>query len=59
MGKFWTLGSLVGKSGRIAHLKSERARHKSNLDHKISSWKISEKEIAKIDKELAELGEKA
>ena len=49
MGKFWTLGSLVGKGRKICELKSERERHQSNLDHKIRSWKISEQEIARID----------
>ena len=52
---FWTFGSLVGKKRRICELESERERHRSNLDHKIRSWKISEKEIARIDRELAEL----
>ena len=55
MGKFWTLGSLVGKGRKICELKSERERHQSNLDHKIRSWKISEKEIARIDAELEQL----
>lgn len=54
---FWTFGSYIGKGREIADLKSHKARHQSNLDHKISSWKISEEEIAKIDKRLAELEE--
>lgn len=54
---FWSLDGYVGKGRKISDLKSERARHQSNLDHKIRSWKISEQEIAKIDKQLAELGE--
>ena len=52
---FWTFGSLVGKKRRICELESERERHQSNLDHKIRSWKISEKEIARIDTELEQL----
>jgi len=55
MGGFFSIGSLVGKGRKIAELESERARHQSNLDHKIRSWKISEVEIAKIDEQLAEL----
>ena len=52
---FWTFGSLVGKKRLICELESERERHQSNLDHKIRSWKISEKEIARIDAELEQL----
>ena len=52
---FWTFGSLVGKGRKICELKSERERHESNLRLKIRTWKISEEEIARIDKELAEL----
>ena len=52
---FWTFGSYIGKGRKICELKSERERHESNLRLKIRTWKISEKEIARIDKELAEL----
>lgn len=52
---FWTFGSLVGKKRHICELESERERHQSNLDHKIRSWKISEKEITKIDAELEQI----
>ena len=56
--KFWTFGSYVGTGRKIADLESERARHQNNLDQKIRSWKISEKEIAKIDKQLEKLRRK-
>ena len=52
---FWTFGSLIGEKRRIVELESEKARHQSNLDHKIRSWKISKKEIARIDAELKQL----
>ena len=52
---FWTFGSYIGKGRKISELESERERHESNLRHKIRSWKISEKEIARIDAELNQL----
>ena len=55
---FWTFGSYIGKGRKISELKSERERHESNLRHKIRSWKISEKEITRIDAELQKLQEK-
>jgi len=55
---FWTFGSYIGKGRKISELKSELERHESNLRHKIRSWKISEKEITRIDAELQKLQEK-
>jgi len=52
---FWTFGSYIGKGRKICELKSERDLYESNLRLKIRTWKIAEKEIARIDKELAEL----
>ena len=58
MGNFFSLDGLIGVKREISDLESERADFQYDLDHKIRSWKIAEKEIARIDKKLAELRSK-
>ena len=55
MGKFWTLGSLVGKKRELVDLKGIRDLQQSNLDHKIRNWKVAPEEIAKLDVKIAKL----
>jgi len=55
MGKFWTLGSLVGKKRKLVELKSAKETQESNLRLKIRTWRIAPQIIADLDKEIAEL----
>jgi len=55
MGKFWTLGSLVGKKRELVDLKGRRDLHESNLKHEIRDWKIAPELIADLDIKIAKL----
>ena len=58
MGKFWTLGSYVGKKRDLVDLKGLRSQYETMLEHKIRDWKNAPERIAELDIKIAKLEEK-
>jgi len=55
MGKFWTLGSYIGKKRDLRDLEGLRDQYETMLKHKIRDWKKAPEKIAELDIKIAKL----
>lgn len=55
MGKFWTLGSYIGKKRDLVDLTGLRDQYETMLKHKIRDWKNAPELIAELDIKIAKL----
>ncbi len=55
MGKFWTLGSYIGKKRDLRDLEGLRDQYEIMLKHKIRDWKNADEKIAELDIKIARL----